>query len=263
MKEQNQTNKETQQPEHMIELNKIYCESNLETMSRMEDDFVDIIFTSPPYNIGKNRLNGVNDVKSYDKYKDNLSKEDYFKQTKIWIDEMIRVSKHHVFYNIQEVTGNKGIIAFIMNEYKEYLKETFIWCKSNPAPSIVETMASSSYEYIFCFSKDNPKSRKFNYCNFNNRKKGKQVYNSIIKPVNSNRETKGHSFAFDDWLPNYFITNFSKDNDIVYDPFMGTGTTAKSAHIYKRNWIGSEMSKEYVDIANKRLKPYLNQTTLF
>jgi site-specific DNA-methyltransferase (adenine-specific) len=44
---------------------------------------------------------------------------------------------------------------------------------------------------------------------------------------------------------------------------MGSGTTAKMAHIYKRNWIGSELSKEYVELANKRLKPYLDQQTLF
>jgi DNA modification methylase len=44
---------------------------------------------------------------------------------------------------------------------------------------------------------------------------------------------------------------------------MGSGTTAKMAHIYKRNWIGSDMSKEYVDIANKRLKQYIDQLTMF
>jgi len=246
-----------------MEINKTYNENNLVTMSRMKDDFIDIVVTSPPYNIGKNRFNGANDVKKYDEYKDNLTIENYFKQTKIWIDELLRVTKYHVFWNIQEVSGNKGIIAFIMNEYSDYLKETFIWVKTNPAPSIVETMASSSYEYIFCLSKDNPRSRKFNYCNFNNRKKGKQVYNSILKPVNKNRETKGHNFAFDDWLPNYFINHFSKEGDLVYDPFMGTGTTAKAAHEYKRKWIGSEISERYVNYSNKRLDPYLRQTKLF
>ena len=44
---------------------------------------------------------------------------------------------------------------------------------------------------------------------------------------------------------------------------MGSGTTAKMAHLQKRNWIGSEMSKEYVDLANKRIKPYLDQISLF
>lgn len=245
-----------------IELNKIYCESNLETMARMPDNFVDIVVTSPPYNIGRYRINGGFDLKSYDRYKDNIPIDDYKNQTKVWIDELYRVTKHHVFYNIQEVAGNNGIIAFIMNEYKDIIKEVFIWTKTNPQSSIIDTMCASGYEYIFCFSKDNPYSRKFNYCNFSN-KKGDYMRNSIIKPVNSGKENGGHSFAFGDWLPNHFINYFSKENDIVYDPFMGTGTTAKSAHIYKRNWIGSEISQEYVDLANKRLQPYLNQTTLF
>jgi site-specific DNA-methyltransferase (adenine-specific) len=149
-----------------------------------------------------------------------------------------------------------------MNEYKDNIKEVFIWTKTNPPSSIVETMCSSGYEYIFCFSKDNPESRKFNYCNFNNRN-GDYMKNVIIKPVNSGKENKGHSFAFGDWLPNHFINYFSKEGDLIYDSFMGTGTTAKSAHIYNRNWIGSEISKNYVDIAEKRLKPYINQQTLF
>lgn len=243
-------------------LNKIYNEDCLVTMKKMNDNFVDLIITSPPYNIGKSRINGGFNSKTYDNYKDNLSKEDYFKKTKIWIDEMIRVTKHHIFYNIQEVTGNKGVISFIMNEYKDNIKEVFIWAKTNPPSSIVETMCSSGYEYIFCFSKDNPESRKFNYCNFNNRN-GDYMKNVIIKPVNSGKENKGHSFAFGDWLPNHFINYFSKEGDLIYDSFMGTGTTAKSAHIYKRNWIGSEISKNYVELSKKRLKPYINQQTLF
>lgn len=249
-----------------MKLNKVYHESNMETMSRMENDFIDIVVTSPPYNIGKNRINNVDgkpQSMSYKDYEDNLSKDEYFKQTKSWIDELLRVTKYHVFWNIQEVTGNKGVIAYIMNQYKDQIKEVFIWAKRNPASCIVDTMCGSGYEYIFCFSKDNPESRKFNYCNFSNRN-GDYVNNVLIKSTNgANKETKGHSFAYGDWLPNFFIYNFSKPNDIVYDPFMGTGTTAKSAHIYKRRWIGSEISEEYINLTNKRMKPYLDQTTLF
>jgi DNA modification methylase len=248
-----------------MEINKIYCESNLDTMSRMPDNFVDVVITSPPYNIGKNRLNGnFNTNINYDKYDDNLDKDEYFLQTKKWIDELLRVTKYHIFWNIQEVSNNKGVISYIMNEYKDNIKEIFIWAKTNTQPSIVETMCGSGYEYIFCISKDNPVSRKFNYCNFNNRKGGENIcHNVIIKPVNSGKENQGHSFAFGDWLPNLFINKFSKEGDLIYDPFMGTGTTAKSAHIYKRNWIGSELSQEYVDLANKRIATYINQTSLF
>lgn len=245
-----------------MELNKIYNEDCLQTMARMPNNFIDVIITSPPYNMGKNRTNYKFEKKSYDVYKDNLSKDEYFKMTKKWIDSMLRVTKHHIFYNIQEVTGNKGIISFILNEYKNNIKETFIWCKTDAPSHIVDTMCSSAFEYIFCISNDNPFSRKFTYCNFSNRN-GDYMKNVIIKSTNTGKENKGHSFAFGDWLPNFFINNFSKEGDLIYDAFMGTGTTAKSAHIYKRNWIGSEISKEYIDISNKRLKPYLTQTTLF
>ena len=134
-----------------LELNKIYCESNLETMSKMPDNFVDVVITSPPYNLGS-RINGGFEKKEYSEYKDNLSKQEYYQQTKKWIDELFRVTKYHIFWNIQEVTGNKGIVKFLLNEYSEYIKETFIWAKNNPPSSIVDTMCSSGYEYIFCFS---------------------------------------------------------------------------------------------------------------
>jgi len=245
-----------------MEINKIYCESNLETMSRMPDNFIDIVITSPPYNLGKGRAykGGLD----YEEYEDNLSKEEYFEQTKIWINELLRVTKYHIFWNIQEVKGNRGIVKYLINEFDDNLKETFIWAKTNPAPGLVPTMVTNSMEYIFCFSKDEPKSKTFNYCNFNNRETNGQAYSVLIKPINSNNiETSGHSFCFGDWLPDYFINKFSKENDLIYDPFMGMGTTAKSAIKYKRNFIGSEMTKKYVDLANKRLQPYLNQQTLF
>ena len=58
------------------------------------------------------------------------------------------------------------------------------------------------------------------------------------------------------------IYSFSNAGDIVYDPFTGSGTVFKQSFLQKRNFIGSEISSEYVDIANKRMQPYLNQTTL-
>ena len=53
---------------------------------------------------------------------------------------------------------------------------------------------------------------------------------------------------------NFFIENFSNENDLIYDPFMGSGTTALACKRNNRNYIGSEISKEYCDIANERLK---------
>ena len=89
------------------------------------------------------------------------------------------------------------------------------------------------------------------------------IKNYIIKPVNNGKDNSGHGYAFGDWLPKYFINYFSKPGDLIYDPFMGSGTTAKAAHQLDRDWIGSEISEKYINIANKRLIPILNQTKLF
>ena len=246
-----------------MELNKIYNEDCLETMDKMPNDFVDIILTSPPYNIGKGRKNGQRKESiQYDTYTDDLTKEEYFKQTGIWLDEMYRVTKHHIFYNIQELKGNKGIIKYLYQNYFEYIKEVFIWAKTNPPSSINDKGISKGYEYIFCLSKDNPDKSVFKYCNFSNYN-GDYMKNVIIKPVNNDKENKGHSFAFGDWLPKYFVNYFSNKGDLIYDPFMGTGTTAKASILLDRNYIGSEISKKYCDIADKRLYKYKTQTKLF
>tara|TARA_R110000803_G_scaffold208790_1_gene277741 strand:+ start:92 stop:820 length:729 start_codon:yes stop_codon:yes gene_type:complete len=242
-----------------MEINKIYNESNLDTMSKMEDNFVDMIITSPPYNIGKSRGNTNNPDVNYDTYTDDLDIEDYFEQTKIWIDECLRVSKNYVFWNVGEYAGCKGIAGYIMSKYKDNLKDTFIWIKNNPNPT-GRGVVCNGYEYIFCLcSIPDAVGRKYEYNNFGDN----MIKNYIIKPVNNGKDNSGHGYAFGDWLPKYFINYFSKKGDLIYDPFMGSGTTAKAAHLLDRNWIGSEISEKYVDIANKRLIKYLTQTKLF
>lgn len=246
-----------------MQINKTYNEDCMTTMAKMPDDFIDVVVTSPPYNIGKGRKNGDRKHSiSYDTYSDDLPKEDYFKQTGMWLNEMLRVTKHHIFYNIQEIKGNKGIVKYIYQNYYEHLKDVFIWAKTNPPSSINDNGVSKGYEYIFCFSKENPDKSTFDYCNFSNYN-GDYIRNVIIKPVNNDKENKGHSFAFGDWLPKHFINYFSKKGDLIYDPFMGTGTTAKASILLDRKYIGSELSKKYCDIAEKRLHKYKTQLRLF
>ena len=64
---------------------------------------------------------------------------------------------------------------------------------------------------------------------------------------------KEHKAVMNDKVASFFIENFTKENDIIYDPFMGCGTTAKIAILNKRNWIGSEISKEYCEIIKERI----------
>lgn len=82
---------------------------------------------------------------------------------------------------------------------------------------------------------------------FDDRNTMKQNYHPTVKPIK---------------LMSYLITMGSRENDLILDPFCGSGTTCIAATILNRRYIGIELQKEYVDIANKRLEPYQKQTKL-
>ena len=71
------------------------------------------------------------------------------------------------------------------------------------------------------------------------------------------KRVDGHPAQFPEQLANDHIISWSNEGDLVYDPFMGSGTTAKMAILNQRNWIGSEISKEYCEIAEKRINENL------
>lgn len=236
-----------------LEFNKIYNESNLETMYKMPDKSIDYILTSPPYNVVNKSLS------KYKDFKDDFSQNEYFEQQKELINEMLRVTKNHIFYNIQMVSGNKFALHKLIGEFSSNIKEVLIWQKKGQ-PAISENVFNSSFEYIIIFSNNEPNKRFFNDANF---KRGTQ--SNIFKILNkhSNPFADVHKAIMPLDIPRYFMLNFGKENDIWYDPYMGTGTTAVGAAMEKKKFIGSEISKEYLEISNKRLEPYLIQQSLF
>ena len=68
-----------------------------------------------------------------------------------------------------------------------------------------------------------------------------------------------HPAIFPEQLARDQIKTWSNEGDLVYDPFIGSGTTAKVASILERNWVGSEISTDYTNIANKRLQNHLKE----
>jgi len=238
-----------------LEINKIYCESNLETMKRMDDLSIDYVLTSPPYNVGHNQMFGKETAK-YKCYTDDL--EDYFTNQKNLINEMLRVTKNHIFYNIQMLGNNKLDFINLLGYFSKNIKDIIIWQK-NMIPHIEHGVLSSSFEFIIIFSNDRPEKKKFYDGNFRGN------FGNVIKTLNShsNPFAGKHKAIMPLDIPRMFMQKFGKENDVWYDPYMGTGTTAVASIEEKRNWIGSEISQEYVDLANKRLKPYLTQTVMF
>ena len=249
-----------------MEINKIYNESNLDTMAIMPDNFVDLIVTSPPYNINlrirgnkycRRSKNEKGPCNKYENLTDDLDIEEYYKFQESVIKEMLRVSKQS-FYIIQLVTGNKQAVFQLIGRFSKEIKELIIWDKKTAEPAIMEGVFNSEFEIIIVFDKQTSRQRVFKNANFE-----RGTISNIFRISKSEIGAEKHKATFPLKLPQTIIKNFSKEGEIIYDPFMGLGTTAIAAITLKRNWIGSEISSNYVDIANKRIAPYLNQTTLF
>jgi site-specific DNA-methyltransferase (adenine-specific)/modification methylase len=238
-----------------LELNKIYCESNLETMLRMQDKSVDYVLTSPPYNVGKNGLNG--EGKKYNGFNDISS--EYYQEQKTLISELLRITKKHIFYNTQMLANNKIDFLNLLGFFSDKIKDIIIWEK-NPIPHIEAGIFNSAFEFIIIFSNDYPNKKKFYDANF---KQGTQSNVFKIKNSHSNPFSDVHKAIMPLDIPRYFMQNFGKEQDLWFDPYMGTGTTAVAAIMENKKFIGSEISQEYIDLANKRIEPYLTQQTLF
>jgi len=253
-----------------MEINKIYNENCLETMARMPDGFVDLTVTSPPYD----------ELRTYNGYSfpfEDIARE-LFRITKdggvvVWIvgDATIKGSE----------TGTSFRQALHFKEIGFNLHDTMMYRKINYIP-LTHNRYEQEFEYMFVFSKGKPKT--FNAimveCKTKGSKtKGRTFYqtnnqntptkghkNEVVKEykqkgnvwdVPTNAGTKGHPAQFPEQLPNDHIISWTNENDLVYDPFMGSGTTGKMAILNKRNWIGSEISKEYCEIAEKRINENL------
>lgn len=245
----------------MIELNKIYNENCLDTLKRIDDKFVDLVITSPPYNMNLRIRNGkycsrqiVKEFSTkYNGFSDNLPIEEFYELHSKIISELLRASKL-IFYNIQIVTGSKRAFFKIIGEYSDYLKDIIIWDKGNAQPAMASGVLNRRSELILVFDSQYAISRQYENAKF---ERGTLDDIWLIKRER-NKVRMDHSAIFPSELVKTIIENFSNVNDIIYDPFMGTGTTAIVAKKFNRNFIGSEISKEYFNLSNKRLESVSN-----
>jgi site-specific DNA-methyltransferase (adenine-specific) len=236
-------------------INTIFNESCIDTMKRIPNDFVDVVITSPPYNMNLRIRNGeycsrqiVKEISTkYEDFSDNMPIEDFYEFHSTVLKELLRIS-NLVFYNIQIVTGSKRAFFKMIGEFSESLKDIIIWDKRYAQPAIGEQVMNRRSELILVFEKDYPISRQFRSATF---KRGTLDDVWVIDRERSNVE--GHGATFPQKLIFTILENFSKEGDVIYDPFMGTGTTAAVAKKIGRKYIGSEISKRYFDLCIDRL----------
>lgn len=229
-----------------MELNKIYNEDCLETLKRLPDDCVDLVIADPPYEIVSGGSGGCFGVEQRDYHKGVKSLSDGFENT--ILDECKRVLK---IFNCYFFCSKDQVLQILLWA-KENSMNTDILCyhKLNPIPTTNNKYLSDTEYIIFMrgagayLGGDYGSKKK--YFLQNNSKS--DFEHPTVKPLNIIRTLVGNS---------------SKEGDVVYDPFMGSGTTAIAAIIEKRNYIGSEISEEYFEILTKRINYKLSQTSLF
>jgi site-specific DNA-methyltransferase (adenine-specific) len=237
----------------------------------MPSGFVDLVVTSPPYD----------EMKSYNGYTFEFEKV---------CQELFRVLKQGgvVVWVVGDST-NKGTETGTSFKQALYFKEigfnlhdTMIWHKSNVFNFGSNACYRQSFEYMFVFSKGKPKAGSL-IKDVPSALAGKQVKgarkhvdgsrdevpgfivgefkkrDNVWKMPTTSGSSLGHPATFPLQLAMDHIASWSNEGDVVYDPFMGSGTSGLAAKKLNRSWLGSEVSPEYVEIAQKRISDF-NQT---
>jgi site-specific DNA-methyltransferase (adenine-specific) len=238
-----------------MKVNKIFNEDCLQTLERFDDNSIDIVITSPPYNMNLRIRNGsycsrqiVKEFSTkYEGFDDNLPIDEFYELHSKIIRELLRVSGI-IFYNIQIVTGSKRAFFKIIGEFSEQLKDIVIWDKGVSQPAMSPGVLNRQSELILIFEKDNAISRKFSKYNFE-----RGTLGDIWNISRGKKIDKSHGAVFPEKLVSTILENFSNEGDIVYDPFMGSGTTAVVSQKLNRKWLGSELSPNYCELIQKRV----------
>jgi DNA modification methylase len=269
---------------YLMDVNKNYNESCLVTMSNMSDGSIDMVITSPPYDDIRSYKNNIKTKSEYNGY--SFPFEDIAK-------ELYRVLKEGGIVvwvvNDSTISGSESLNSFRQALYfKEVgfrIHDTMIYRKLNPPPNSGNRY-HQSFEYMFVISKGTPKTTNIqlrprsNKCNdkrtfrkkkFSRNKDGEfnmndyhikemvpdfNVWDFFVGGGNSTKDkiAFSHPAIFPEELCRRHILSWSNVGDVVYDPFMGSGTTAKICIEEDRNWIGSELSEEYCSIIEKRIQ---------
>ena len=246
-------------------LNKIYCKSS-ENMEDIPDNSVNLMITSPPYNVGK-------------EYDDDLSIEEYRELLKNVFQETYNklATGGRACVNIANV-GRKpyiplhSLIIDIMLDIGYIMRGEIIWDKSASVggscawgswQSASNPVLRDVHEYILVFCKDSYSKKKVKV------KKDTITRDDFLSwtksvwtfPTESAKKI-GHPAPFPIELPHRLINLYTYEKDVVLDPFCGSGTTCIAAIQNNRNYIGYDIVEEYVDLSNNRISQFKNQSKL-
>jgi site-specific DNA-methyltransferase (adenine-specific)/modification methylase len=259
-----------------MEINKIYNEDCLVTMKRLNPKSIDMILTSPPYNTSRkgSSLNGASANVRYDEFNDCKTDEEYINWTIDIFKHYEKILKQNgvVLYNLSYSSENTHlmwlVVAEIMKKTNFLVADNIIWKKPTTSPnSCSPNKLTRICEYIFVFCRKN-EFETFD-CNkeISSLRKTGQIayknYSNFLTAKNNDGSNDIHKATFSSELVRKLLLLYAKKGSLIYDSFMGTGTTAIGCLIENINYIGSEISLRYVECSNKRINALKSQIKLF
>ena len=242
-------------------INNIIQGDCLEHFQNIPDNSVNVTFADPPFNLKK----------GYNSYKDKLGLQEYLNWCEIWISEMVRVTKPTGSIFVHNIPKWLTYFSNFLNE-KAFFKHWITW--DAPTAPMGKSLQPSNYGVLFYTKSE--KGAKINELRHPHKRDRKQGF---LQKDYGGKKDKLHPFGpliSDVWtdihrikhnknrdshpcqLPLHFMDRLilltTDENDIVLDPFSGTGTTAISTKHLGRKYIGFEIDPVYVDVSKKKLK---------
>lgn len=245
-------------------INKIFNESNIKTMDNIPSKYIDGIITSPPYNIASKRKdvyynNGYSEI-------DNLTEDEYLN---IRLNEFKKFSEilkddGVICYNISYHNQNPVLPTLLVTKVHEEtdltVADIITWKKSNSIPfQTSPTKLSRICELIYVFVKKDKlhnfkTNKEVSKVNEKTGQKFYKNYTNLIEAKNNDGIKCKLKASFSEDLVNKLIDIYFPINSIIYDPFMGIGTTARACYKSNRKFIGSEIDREHYEISLELLK---------
>jgi len=274
----------------MLETNKIIQGNCVEVMANLPESCVDLIVTSPPYNVGID----------YDSYNDRQSMEDYWQFTKDWLSESYRILKDDgriavnipyevnvqdrggrilfmsEFYQIMKNLGFKFFGLVDLDENSPHRSKTTAWGSwmSPSAPYIynpkecvilgykknhikkVKGEPQWKGEMVDLEQEDGTIKKKMMYQEEDKKEFMSLVYGQWEYFADTKQQTKA-TFSMD--IPMKAIKILTYKNDLVLDPFAGSGTSLVAAEVSGRQWLGIELSENYSKVAKERVQHFIDK----
>ena len=243
--------------------NKLYNGDCLKLLKLIPDKSFDLVFADPPYNLqigekltrpDSSKVNGVND--KWDQFKDFMHYDNFCLE---WLTECKRILKDNGSIWVIGSYHNIFRLGYHLQNLGYWILNDVIWRKNNPMPNFRGTRFTNAHETLIWASKNKDSKYTFNYQSIKCLNDDLQMRSDWMLPICNGKERlkkngkKIHSTQKPESLLHRIILATTNKGDIVFDPFLGTGTTVVVSKKLGRNYCGIEKNKRYFDAALERV----------